>query len=60
MLERTDSGGPARSGDRKPYGLLELGTNSLKVYLLKVTPEGREKIETRKVAWRVGHELSVS
>jgi exopolyphosphatase/pppGpp-phosphohydrolase len=36
-------------------GLLEMGTNSLKLYLVGESIRGVRSIETMKFAWRVGH-----
>ncbi|MBI4603271.1 MAG: hypothetical protein HY721_15060 [Planctomycetes bacterium] len=40
----------------QPFGLLELGSNSLKLHLVSVTPQGGHSINTHKFPWRVAHE----
>jgi exopolyphosphatase/guanosine-5'-triphosphate,3'-diphosphate pyrophosphatase len=39
-----------------PFGLLELGSNSLKLYLVKPQPDGGHTIKAHKVPWRVAHD----
>ncbi len=41
--------------DVRPTGLLEMGTNSLKLYLVGSSIQGVRSIETLKFPWRVGH-----
>lgn len=41
---------------KAPFGLLELGSNSLKVYRVEAQGRGKYTIETRKIPWRVAHD----
>ena len=41
---------------RQPFGLLELGSNSLKHYRVEPVPGKGHRIETRKVPWRIAHD----
>lgn len=41
----------------KPFGLLELGSNSLKFYLVEVAPGGGHTIKTHKFPWRIAHDF---
>lgn len=40
----------------KPFGLLELGTNSLKFYLVELKSGAEHTVKTHKFPWRVGHD----
>ena len=42
---------------RKTFGLLELGSNSLKRYRVKYVPDKGHRIETRKIPWRIAHDF---
>lgn len=42
--------------DRTPFGLLELGSNSLKFYLVGKPVGGQHPIETHKFPWKVAHD----
>ncbi len=42
--------------DARPFGLLELGSNSLKFYLVERPKGPNPSIETRKIPWRVAHD----
>ena len=41
----------------KPFGLLELGSNSLKFYRVERAPEETYSIATHKIPWRVAHDF---
>ncbi len=41
----------------RPFGLLELGSNSLKFYMVRSGARGVPEIETRKIPWRVAHDF---
>jgi exopolyphosphatase/guanosine-5'-triphosphate,3'-diphosphate pyrophosphatase len=41
----------------EPFGLLELGSNSLKFYRVKPEAGGRYSIQTHKRTWKVAHEF---
>ncbi len=43
--------------NEKPFGLLELGSNSLKFYRVTRAPQEDYTIETRKIPWRIAHEF---
>jgi exopolyphosphatase/guanosine-5'-triphosphate,3'-diphosphate pyrophosphatase len=40
---------------RQPFGLLELGSNSLKFYRVEWRPDGSHHIDTQKLSWRISH-----
>lgn len=40
----------------KPFGLLELGTNSLKHWRVEFVPGEGQRITTRKIRWRIAHD----
>ncbi len=39
----------------KPFGLLELGSNSLKLYLVELAGNKKFSVKTQKFPWRVGY-----
>ncbi len=41
----------------KPFGLLELGSNSLKLYLVELASGTSHGVKTHKFPWRVGHDF---
>ena len=41
---------------RQPFGLLELGSNSLKHYRVEPVPGKGHRIETRKIPWRIAYD----
>ncbi|HVR75010.1 MAG TPA: hypothetical protein VMT52_11785, partial [Planctomycetota bacterium] len=41
----------------KPFGLLELGSNSLKFYLVTPAPSGGHMLRTHKFPWTVAHDF---
>ena len=43
--------------EQKPFGLFELGSTSLKFYLVKLGESEKEMIETRKFPWNLAHEF---
>ena len=43
--------------DHEPFGLLEMGSNSLKFYLVKVAGQGPHSIQTHKFPWKVAHDF---
>ena len=40
----------------QPFGLLELGSNSLKYYRVESVPGKGHRIKTRKIPWRIAHD----
>jgi len=45
------------TADREAFGLLEMGSNSLKLYLVPRGADRDEAVETVKLPWRVAHDL---
>src|SRR5687768_5453190 len=45
------------AAQRDRFALIEMGSNSLKLYLVPPAADAGAQIETVKLAWRVGHDL---
>ena len=43
--------------ERKPFALLELGSNSLKFYLVNLGADEKHTVETHKMRWRISHQF---
>jgi exopolyphosphatase/guanosine-5'-triphosphate,3'-diphosphate pyrophosphatase len=48
-------GGLEERMNPEAVGLLELGSNSLKFYVVRPLPDGSHSVDTRKTPWRVAH-----